>query len=84
MLLAGLDSSEPEVVRNAAVALASFRQHEAGPELIRGLNDPDNYRRWEAVFTLKNIGGPEVANALIGVLDEQKEPVTRETLNKPV
>ena len=77
LLLDGLDSSEPEVVRNAAVALASFSQHEARPELIRGLDDPDNYRRWEAVFSLKNIGGPEVVNALIGVLNDGLEPETR-------
>ncbi len=77
LLLVGLDSSEPEVVRNAAVALASFDQHEARPELIRGLDDPDNYRRWEAVFSLKNIGSPEVVNALISVLNDGLELETR-------
>ena len=77
LLLAGLEHTDPLVVRNAAVALASFGQAEARAELIRGLNDPDTYRRWEAVFSLKSIGDPEVANALITVLNGKVEAVTR-------
>ena len=72
-LRAALQSADPVVVRNAAIALAFFSQPEALPELLRGLNDPDGFRRWEAVFSLREFGGPEVAEALIPLLDDEIE-----------
>ena len=74
---AGLESSDPEEVRNAAVALAFFDQEEAGPELLNGLRDSDPWRRWEAVFSLKNVGNPQVVQALVPSLDPKVEPNTR-------
>ena len=77
LLLTALESPDPVVVRNAGVALAFFAQPEARPELLRGLNDPDSFRRWEAVFSLKNVGDPEVVAALIPLLNEEIESETR-------
>ena len=74
LLLAGLDDTVPIVVRNAAVALAFLGFDEARPELLNGLNDPDNYRRWEAVFSIKKTPSPEVAAALARMLDPADEP----------
>ena len=65
------------VVRNAAVALAFFSQPEARPELLRGLQDPDPWRRWEAVFSLQKLGNAEVVEALTPHLDPQLERDTR-------
>ena len=76
-LLEALQYPDPVVVRNAAVALAFFGQPEARPELLHGLENPDSWRRWEAVFSLKRIGDDEVASALIALLSEETEPVTR-------
>ena len=65
------------VVRNAAIALAFFQREEARPELLNGLEDPDSFRRWEAVFSLKNISSVQVITALLPLLDESVEPETR-------
>ena len=77
LFLAGLESSDPVEVRNAAVALAYFKQEEASPELLNGLRDSDPWRRWEAVFSQKNIGSPQVVQALVPSLDPTVEPNTR-------
>lgn len=68
--------NEPIVARNAAVALAFFKSPAAIPELLRGLKDPDEFRRWEAVFSLKEIGSPEVITALVPHLDPANESST--------
>jgi HEAT repeat protein len=65
------------LVRNAAVTLAFFGQPAARPELSRGLHDSDAYRRWDAVFSLKNVGDPSVAEALIPLLDVTVESAVR-------
>jgi HEAT repeat protein len=75
--ISALEDTDPAVVRNAAVALAFFQREEAGPELLKGLEDPDSFRRWEAVFSLSNVGGGEVIAALLTRLDESVEPNTR-------
>ncbi len=75
LLRDALKDPDPEVVRKAAIALAFFAQAEARPELLKGLKDPDAARRWEAVFSLKEIGNPEVVKALVPLLDEDVEPV---------
>jgi deoxyhypusine monooxygenase len=77
LLRRGLEDPDPVVVRNAAVALAFFKQPEARPELLQGLQDPDEWRRWEAVFSLKNIGDQEVAEALSRLLNAEVEPAVR-------
>lgn len=70
-LLAALESADPVVVRNAAVALAFFDQPEALPELLRGLQDPDGFRQWEAVFSMRGFRDPQVAAALIQLLEDE-------------
>ena len=77
MLVSGLDNDAPIVVRNAAVALAFFGQPEAREELMRGLHDPDSYRRWEAVFSIKEVADPSVVEALIPLLDATLETEVR-------
>jgi HEAT repeat protein len=65
------------VVRNAAVALAFFDRLEGVSELLAGLRDADEYRRWEAVFSLRNLDNPEITEALQLLLDEATEPAER-------
>jgi len=77
LLLPALDSTDPVAVRNAAVALAFFSRSEAIPELLEGLKDSDEYRRWEAVFSFRNFDDPEIAEALSLLLDEAAEPAER-------
>ena len=74
---AGLEDADPVVVRNAAVALAFFSQPQARTELLAGLHDQDSFRRWEAVFSLRNIGDSQVVDALIPLLDGAADPDTR-------
>ena len=72
-LLNALHDVDRTVIRNAAVGLAFYGRTEGRLELVRGLQDPDDFRRWEAVFSLRTLGDPEVASALIPLLDEKKE-----------
>lgn len=74
ILISGLDDPDPVVVRNAAVALSFFGFGEAKQELLNGLSDSDNYRRWEAVFSLRELSGPDVVAALLPLLDPTNEP----------
>jgi len=76
LLRVGLEDPDPLVVRNAAVALAFFSHPDSRLELLRGSNDPDPFRRWEAIFILKNVGGPEVVQKLIPLLNREIEPET--------
>ena len=75
--ISALEDTDPVVVRNAAIALAFFHHEEARPELLNSLEDPDSFRRWEAVFSLNNVGSDEVIMALLPRLDESVEPNTR-------
>ena len=77
LFLSGLEDLDPIVIRNAAVALAFFEHEAAIPELLRALDDPDSFRRWEAIFSLKEIGNNEVIAALVPFLDETREESTR-------
>ncbi|MBI4338568.1 MAG: HEAT repeat domain-containing protein [Chloroflexi bacterium] len=74
LLVKGLSDSDPMVVRNSAIALAFFYQAEGREEILKGLSDPDDYRRWEAVFSIKNVPSPEVVRALIAKLHAEQEP----------
>jgi HEAT repeat protein len=77
LLREGLESAEPVEVRNAAVALAFYSQPDAQTELLNGLEDSDPWRRWEAVFSLKNMGDSEAALAIATLLDAGFEPDIR-------
>ena len=75
--ISALEHTDPVVVRNAAIALAFFHHEAAVPELLKGLEDPDGFRRWESVFSMNNVGSDEVIAALLPRLDESVEPNTR-------
>ena len=77
LFVANLEHPDPVVVRNAAVALAFFGQPEARAELLRALKDSDTFRRWEAVFSLGEIGAPEVVEALLPLSEDRVELETR-------
>lgn len=77
LLRTELADDTPAVVRNAAIALAFFGSPEGRDELLKGLEDADSYRRWEAIFSLRKIGDTEVAKALTPLLDHKKEPEVR-------
>ncbi|MBM3945145.1 MAG: hypothetical protein FJ317_06610 [SAR202 cluster bacterium] len=72
--VAALDDPDPIIVHNAAVALAFFGRAEALPQLLLDLQDSDSYRRWEAVFSLKEVGDSQAAEALRPYLLESNEP----------
>jgi HEAT repeat protein len=65
------------VVRNAAVALAFFSRPESVPELVKGLKDPDSFRRWEAVFSLSKVVTAEIVEDLTPLLKENLESEVR-------
>ncbi len=75
--ISALEDTDPAVVRNAAIALAFFNHEAARPELLNALEDSDSFRRWEAVFSLGNVGSDEVIAALLPRLDQSVEPNTR-------
>jgi len=77
LLRAELEDGDPVVVRNAAIALAFYGSPEGRDELLDGLEDFDSYRRWEAIFSLRKIGHPKVAEALVPLLDQEKESEVR-------
>ncbi len=76
-LVEGLQSADPIVVHNAAIALAFFGRPEALDQLLRTLNDPDNFRRWEIVFSFRKLRNAAVVPALVPLLDAANEPSTR-------
>lgn len=67
------ESKNSVAVKNAAVALSFYGCPESRLELMRALRDPDEYRRWEAVFCLKEVGNSEAATALIPLLNHENE-----------
>ncbi|MBM3946435.1 MAG: HEAT repeat domain-containing protein, partial [SAR202 cluster bacterium] len=71
--MTGLQDRDPIVVRNAAVAPAFFSRPEAKPELVRGLKDPDDFRRWEAVFSLRTVGDQQIDDLLLPMLSSKNE-----------
>ena len=74
LFLEALDDPEPVVVHNAALGLAFFDRPEARPALIESLKSPIAYRRWEAVFSLRNVGNDQVVAAILPLLDPLVEP----------
>ena len=73
LFLSALKDPDPVVVHNAALGLAFFNQPEARPALLKGLKDPETFRRWESVFSLRNVGNAEVVQALIPLLSAATE-----------
>lgn len=75
-LVRALDGPNPVHVRNAAVGLAFFSRWEGKAELLDGLHDSDDFRRWEAVFCLRKLkNDPQVFSALSRLLRTPGEPV---------
>ena len=74
LFLNALKDPDPLVVHNAALGLAFFDRPEARPALLIGLQDSETSRRWESVFSLRNVGNAEVVQALIPLLDAATEP----------
>lgn len=72
-----LYSHDAAAVRNAAIGLAFFGQSEGRAELLRGLNDQDAFRRWEVVYSLRQVGSHEVALELASLLEPAREPDVR-------
>lgn len=77
LLRDALHDYDEVVARNAAVALAFFGQPEGRVELLRGLDDQDSFRRWEAIYSLRRVGNREVADELIRLLEQRVEPEVR-------
>ena len=72
-----LEDADPEVARNAAVAIAFFSGPSAIPELLNGLGDTDEFRRWEAVFSLRKFQDEAVVDGLLPLLNAAAEPAVR-------
>ena len=72
-----LHSHDGAVARNAAIGLAFFGQSEGRAQLLRGLEDQDAFRRWEVVYSLRQIGNHEVALKLASLLEPGREPDVR-------
>ena len=65
------------MVHNAAVTLASSSQPQVRTELLHALDDFDQYRRWEAVFSLRKIANSHVVEALTPPFDRVIDSDTR-------
>ncbi len=76
-LMDALENADPNVAHNAAIALAYFGQPEARPRILRTLGDPLEFRRWEAVFSLRRLGNKETVPALLRLLNGGTEPSAR-------
>jgi len=74
-LRAGLESDDPRIVWDAAVALAFFGQAEAAPFLNQGLGAAESYsyQRWEAIFCLGMVHNDESVSLLIAILTNPAE-----------
>ena len=72
--IAALDDPDSRVSHNAALGLAFLDRPEARGRLIQSLESPETFKRWEAVFSLRNVGNPEVVDAILPLLNENVEP----------
>lgn len=73
LLRESLSSEVPEEVFNGAVALAYFSDTQGLNQLIASLSDPDSFRRWQAVFSFRNLGEESAVPHLARLLDESAE-----------
>ena len=81
ILLAELNSSDPELRFEAAQACGEIGNEEAISGLIKVLDDSDIEVRVAAIIALGEIGGKEAKNALLGCL-EHSDPVTQEAVEE--
>jgi HEAT repeat protein len=58
---------------NAIVGLAFFQAPEVVPLVHQGLDDPDSWRRWEAINALRTVHDETSARALEGILTRGKD-----------
>ena len=80
----GLKSQAPDIVWNATVALAYFRQPEAADLLNLGIHAPDGFRQWEAVYCLGMVHNAQSVSLLIEVvtaLDRYQSRLRQEAAN---
>ena len=86
LLLSGLEDSDSEIVKNAAVALALYGNEEAKDDLIVMLQDEADVRRREAVFALGEIRTDDIISHLHPLLDQNIESneVIREEVVKVI
>ncbi len=68
MLLALMHDSRWFIIRNICSILGAIASRESLPALIKCLQHPDLRVRKEALRSMSLIGGPEVENALLGIL----------------
>ena len=71
--LFALDDEDATVAGNAAIALAFFDFDEAREPLIAMMSHDDDYRRWEAVFSMRNVPGDGVVDVVVAHMDPQNE-----------
>lgn len=81
ILLAELNSSDPELRFEAAQACGEIGNEKAVSGLIKVIDDNDIEVRTAAIIALGEIGGKEAKNALLGCL-EQSDPITREAVEE--
>jgi len=75
LLLKELNSDEPELRYEAALACGSLGDENAIPHLIRLLVDPDEEVKEAAIHSLGEIGGPQARAALLALLDSESQAV---------
>ncbi len=73
LLLEGLQDSQAEVQKNAAVALALYGNEEITDHLIDMLQDQADIRRREAAFVFGELGSDEMIEHLYPLLDQNLE-----------
>jgi len=81
ILLAELNSSEPELRFEAARACGETGDEKAVSSLIKLLGDEDKEVKLAAIVALGEIGGREAKNALLGCL-EHPDPATQEAVEE--
>ena len=75
--LIALDDDDATIAGNAAIALAFFDHDAAREPLIALMTHEDEYRRWEAVFSMRNVPGDGVVDVVVAHLDHATEPDIR-------
>ena len=69
-------SNDLRLVHYAGIALAFFDRPEGEPALIASLGSTESFRRWEAVFSLRNVASQAGIEAIIPLLDTNVESDT--------
>jgi len=69
-VLAMLENNKPAIRCEAARAAGELEMSVAAPQLIEMLDDPDDDTRLASIWSLSQIGGPEVGEALEALIDQ--------------